>query len=94
MDWDYPATEPPSYLLRFHPEIYQQEQELVTRRFEEAAQQVEAQHDGLAEQRRTEDIARTLGIEVAGDLEAERFQRIMQRAARDNDRDRENDRER
>jgi hypothetical protein len=36
VDWDFPAVEPPNYLMRLNPEIYQQEQERVARRFEEA----------------------------------------------------------
>ena len=36
VDWDFPAVEPPNYLMRLSPEIYQQEQERVARRFEEA----------------------------------------------------------
>ncbi len=50
VDWDFPATEPPSYLMRLNPEIYQQEQERVARRFEEAVQ--------LAEQAFTSELAR------------------------------------
>jgi hypothetical protein len=36
VEWDFPAVEPPSYLMQLNPAIYQQEQERVTRRFEEA----------------------------------------------------------
>lgn len=36
-----PSVEPPSYLLRIAPEVYQQEQERVARRFEEAVQLAE-----------------------------------------------------
>jgi hypothetical protein len=36
LDWDFPAVEPPSYLLRLNPEIYEQEQQRVAARFEEA----------------------------------------------------------
>ncbi len=50
VDWDFPATEPPSYLMRLNPDIYQQEQERVARRFEEAVQ--------LAEQAFTGELAR------------------------------------
>lgn len=39
--WDFPAVEPPAYLLRLNPEIYHQEQERVARRFEEAVQLAE-----------------------------------------------------
>jgi hypothetical protein len=41
MDWDFPSTEPPSYLMRIAPELYQQEQQRVARRFEEAVQLAE-----------------------------------------------------
>jgi hypothetical protein len=36
VEWDFPSVEPPNYLMRLSPEIYQQEQERVARRFEEA----------------------------------------------------------
>jgi hypothetical protein len=36
VEWDFPAVEPPAYLMRLNPELYQQEQERVSRRFEEA----------------------------------------------------------
>jgi hypothetical protein len=36
VEWDFPSIEPPSYLLRLNPDLYQQEQERITRRFEEA----------------------------------------------------------
>jgi len=41
VDCECPSVEPPSYLLRICPEIYQQEQERVARRFEEAVQLAE-----------------------------------------------------
>lgn len=41
LEWDFPSVEPPSYLLRIAPEVYQQEQERVARRFEEAVQLAE-----------------------------------------------------
>jgi len=41
VDWDFPSVEPPQYLMRLSPEIYQQEQERVARRFEEAVQLAE-----------------------------------------------------
>jgi hypothetical protein len=41
VDWDFPSTEPPQYLLRLSPDIYQQEQARVARRFEEAVQLAE-----------------------------------------------------
>jgi hypothetical protein len=39
--WDFPSVEPPSYLLRIAPEIYQQEQARVAQRFEEAVRLAE-----------------------------------------------------
>jgi hypothetical protein len=36
VEWDFPSVEPPNYLMRLSPEIYQQEQERVARRFEDA----------------------------------------------------------
>jgi hypothetical protein len=41
VEWDFPSIEPPSYLMRLNPEIYHQEQERITRRFEEAIQLAE-----------------------------------------------------
>jgi len=41
VEWDFPSVEPPNYLMRINPEIYQQEQERVSRRFEEAVQLAE-----------------------------------------------------
>jgi len=41
VEWDFPAVEPPAYLLRLSPEVYRQEQERVARRFEEAVQLAE-----------------------------------------------------
>src|SRR5947208_2485676 len=39
--WDYPNIEPPDYLLGLSPGVYQQEQERVKTRFEEAVQLAE-----------------------------------------------------
>jgi hypothetical protein len=41
VDWEFPSVEPPGYLMRLSPDIYQQEQERVARRFEEAVQLAE-----------------------------------------------------
>jgi hypothetical protein len=41
VEWDFPSVEPPNYLMRIAPEVYQQEQERVARRFEEAVQLAE-----------------------------------------------------
>ncbi len=34
--WDFPSVEPPAYLLRISPEIYEQERQRLAARFEEA----------------------------------------------------------
>jgi len=36
LSWDFPSIEPPSYLMRLNPDIYEQEQQRVAQRFEEA----------------------------------------------------------
>ena len=41
VEWDFPSVEPPTYLLRLSPELYRQEQERLTRRFEEAVELAE-----------------------------------------------------
>lgn len=41
VDWDYPNVEPPEYLLRLNPAIYEQERNRVAARFEEAIQLAE-----------------------------------------------------
>ena len=51
--WDYPAIDPPDYLVQLSPELYQREQERVRARFEEAVR--------LAEQAFLEDFARLVG---------------------------------
>jgi len=39
--WDYPALEPPEYLQQLSPDIFRQESERVSRRFDEAVQLAE-----------------------------------------------------
>jgi hypothetical protein len=39
--WDFPSVEPPAYLFRLNPQIFQQEQERVAQRFEEAVRLAE-----------------------------------------------------
>lgn len=39
--WDFPSVEPPSYLMRLNPHLYEQEQQRVAQRFEEAVQLAE-----------------------------------------------------
>lgn len=45
--WEYPAVEPPNYLMTFSPELYQQEQRRVQSRFEAAVVMAE---EAFAEQ--------------------------------------------
>jgi hypothetical protein len=52
VEWDFPAVEPPGYLMRLSPDVYRQEQERVARRFEEAVR--------LAEQAFATEFARLL----------------------------------
>ena len=53
VSWDYPAIDPPDYLVQLAPELYQREQERVRARFEEAVR--------LAEQAFLEEFARLVG---------------------------------
>lgn len=86
------------------PKLTPQQAELEARGAQEQAetrvqatavhQQTQAHDEMLAEQQRTRDIARTLQIDVTGDPEEDRFRRLMQRSARDQERDREHERER
>lgn len=39
--WDFPSVEPPTYLLRLSPELYQQESERVAARFDDAVRLAE-----------------------------------------------------
>jgi hypothetical protein len=41
LDWEFPSMEPPSYLLRISPEVYEQERQRVAARFEEAVRLAE-----------------------------------------------------
>jgi hypothetical protein len=41
VDWDFPSIEPPSYLMRLNPDLYEQEQQRVAQRFEEAVRLAE-----------------------------------------------------
>jgi hypothetical protein len=52
VDWDFPSVEPPSYLLRIAPEVYEQERQRVAARFDEAVR--------LAEQAFASEFARLL----------------------------------
>lgn len=47
--WDYPAVEPPNYLMTFNPELYEQERHKVQQRFEDAVRLAE---NAFAEQLR------------------------------------------
>jgi len=50
VEWDFPSIEPPDYLLRLNPQLYQQESERITARFNEAVK--------LAEQAWTSELAK------------------------------------
>ncbi len=52
VDWDFPSVEPPSYLMRIAPEVYEQERQRVAARFNEAVR--------LAEQAFATEFARLL----------------------------------
>jgi hypothetical protein len=52
VDWDFPSIEPPAYLMRLNPDLFRQEQERVTHRFEEAVQ--------LAEQAFIDELAKLI----------------------------------
>jgi hypothetical protein len=41
VSWDFPATEPPEYLVRLTPDLYRREEERVRARFEEAVRLAE-----------------------------------------------------
>ena len=41
LSWEFPSVEPPDYLLRLRPELYEQEKARITARFEEAVQLAE-----------------------------------------------------
>jgi hypothetical protein len=44
--WEFPSVEPPEYLLRLNPELYQQERQRMTARFDEAARMAEEAFTG------------------------------------------------
>ena len=52
VEWDFPSVEPPSYLMRIAPEVYEQERQRVAARFDEAVR--------LAEQAFAAEFARLL----------------------------------
>jgi hypothetical protein len=52
VEWDFPSVEPPAYLMRVAPEVYEQERQRVAARFEEAVR--------LAEQAFATEFARLL----------------------------------
>ena len=41
VEWDFPSVEPPSYLMRIAPEVYEQERARVAARFDEAVRLAE-----------------------------------------------------
>jgi hypothetical protein len=52
VEWDFPSVEPPSYLMRIAPEVYEEERQRVAARFDEAVR--------LAEQAFATEFARLL----------------------------------
>ena len=63
--WDYPAVEPPSYLLAISPAVFREEQRRVRQRFEEAARLAEEAF--LADfGRLVEHLTERLGTEADG----------------------------
>lgn len=50
IDWDFPSVEPPEYLSRLNPELYEQERRRIASRFDEAVK--------LAERAFTEELAK------------------------------------
>lgn len=50
VEWDFPSIEPPDYLRQLSPELYEQERQRITARFDEAVQ--------LAEEAFTSELAR------------------------------------
>ena len=50
VSWEFPSVAPPEYLLRLNPQLYQQEQQRITARFDEAVR--------LAESAFTEEFAK------------------------------------
>jgi hypothetical protein len=51
--WEFPSVDPPEYLLRLNPELYQQERTRITARFDEAVK--------LAEEAFTAEFAKLVG---------------------------------
>jgi hypothetical protein len=41
VEWDFPSVEPPEYLLRLNPHLYQQERDRITARFDDAVKLAE-----------------------------------------------------
>ena len=50
VEWDFPSVEPPDYLRQLNPELYEQERQRITARFDEAVR--------LAEEAFTSELAR------------------------------------
>src|ERR1039458_9813617 len=67
VEWDYPSVEPPEYLLRLNPHLYQQERDRITARFDEAVK--------LAEEAFTAEFARLvshLSERLTSDVDGEK----------------------
>jgi hypothetical protein len=41
VEWDYPSVDPPEYLMRLNPHLYQQERQRIAHRFDEAVRLAE-----------------------------------------------------
>ena len=67
VEWDFPSVEPPSYLMRIAPEVYEEERRRVAARFDEAVR--------LAEQAFATEFARLLAHLTARLADGENGQR-------------------
>ena len=80
VDWDFPSVEPPEYLRRLNPELYEHECERVRSRFDEAVR--------LAESAFTEDFAQLVShLCERLNGEADGRQKVFRNSAVDNLRD-------
>jgi hypothetical protein len=46
VEWDFPSCQPPEYLLRLNPHLYEQERDRITQRFDEAVRLAEEAFTG------------------------------------------------
>jgi hypothetical protein len=73
LDWDFPAVEPPDYLLQLSPALYEQERARVAGRFEEAVQ--------LAEQAFVGELARLVSHLTEGLTSADGERKVFRDSA-------------